>query len=248
MATTIRLKDVNFDNPSLPLVTPLVRDGLQAAFRFHKDSSNNFVDLSGNGATLSGTGLATFSDNGVLLNDLQMAMDVNQSSEWNGVTLIALSKDIGDTSVIESFVLGNWSTAGALMTWIRDAAYPDQTIFNLVTKTTTLDGLTNTKRTLRHTLPTGHGEYIFHAITISEDSGKTTLSLYLPQYQDGAIASVTYDETWTDHTQAFAFGGSGNPVECCEGLVYNKALSPSQIKRQFELTQGWFKTVSGISI
>lgn len=64
MSTIIRLRGVNFNNASLPVVSSFVRNGLVAAFRPAGDESS-LVDLSGNSTQLTKVGTPTFTTQGV---------------------------------------------------------------------------------------------------------------------------------------------------------------------------------------
>lgn len=65
MSTILRLTGAAFDNPALPIITPLVSDGLVGAFRPYRSLART-IDLSGNGRRLTLKGSPLFSDFGVI--------------------------------------------------------------------------------------------------------------------------------------------------------------------------------------
>ncbi|MHC1726488.1 MAG: hypothetical protein AB9866_10840 [Syntrophobacteraceae bacterium] len=66
MGTIIRLTDVEFSNSALPVISPLVTNGLIGAFRPGTGLVQSAVDLSGNGHVLTVKGNPSFTAQGVL--------------------------------------------------------------------------------------------------------------------------------------------------------------------------------------
>lgn len=243
MSTVIRLKDVSFGDSSLPVVAPLVRDGLVGAWRFNKDNTNAFVDLSGNGHALVNASVADWGDNGVVVNPKTLNTGIYPDVSWSGCTLFAVAKVSHATYTNDNFILGSWRGADPgllLMAW--DIPLSNDIKIVPTYKSSPDGGGKKYTNQFVKTYADKRDYYFAAAITVS---GSET-NLYIPALSDQAVRTDALNGDWFKGTNQIIIGGAGSAMEVVEALIYNKALNADQIKKQYMLSRSALSAAAGI--
>lgn len=113
MTTILRIKGASFNDPSFPVLTPFIREGLLGAFR-PAVSDASLVDLSGNGALLTKVGSPTVTAQG-LLGNKSNGYKTN-IAETASHTIMAVGRlklnGVAGASQISGFFAGNYLVDG----------------------------------------------------------------------------------------------------------------------------------------
>lgn len=140
MSTIFRLNGVNFNNPALPVIMPIISDGLVAAFR-PANSLAQTIDLSGNNHQLTLKGSPGFTSTGVV--GSASAGLITDVPETAALTIMCVSRMRLDSGNLSDFsgglaagfyavdaVEGDDSKRGSAAMWIPNAGTPAGT-YNL---------------------------------------------------------------------------------------------------------------------
>lgn len=275
MTTIIRATGVTFNNPDLPVVTPIITNGLVGAFR-PSNKIGGLVDVSGNGHKMTMAGapeLTSISAKGDKNNGF--ITDIPDSKD---ITLMCVSRSIKNPSTgrFSGFVLSNYSGGNDLMRgggiW-----YHDQSAGSVVTPILKANSYTKKISDGTYVNATATpktytaGELIdgnetawnFTAMTLNTVTNKQ--HAYMPATSLAPVA--TYDHTAAgfnlaqrkltlDNGQPNFFRvinilDSGNwtgTVEVAEVMVFDRALSDSEIMQQYLYSKQYMAANRGITI
>ncbi|HGS4526694.1 TPA: hypothetical protein ACMDNX_002013 [Vibrio cholerae] len=255
MATVIRLKGVNFNNPSLPVIAPLVRTGLRAAWR-PANGMDSLVDLSGNGKSLTVLGNPSFTQNGVkgdrsngLLTDL---------IETTSYTYIAVGRipDGIEASSQQSMLVNNFKDddadvrGGSVWLMTGNIRYTSSYYKSG-------EGVNNQANSILGTAQGIGNDWQF--IVVQIDATTQTQRVYTPtikgnmtpderQGWDFAARTIYADQPLALVAVPYDRWSSASQSELGEVLVYDRALSAEEIQRQYELSKTFWKNHRGIDI
>ncbi|MCS0039739.1 hypothetical protein NB607_22540 [Vibrio alginolyticus] len=255
MATIIRLKNVQFSNNALPVVTPFVRNGLVAAWRF-ANGPESLIDLSGNGRQLTEKGSVSYTELGILGDqDNGFLTDVNES---NDVTLMAVWRATSEEEGAKAFAVGNFfndtSPDRGLSIWYqRDNANNSMASKSQCHYYNTGTGLIGNEIVESKMTPIDQN-FTFTALTVN--TNENSQSLYVPKnnsklvrsgpdksYAQREISSMPFEICSTPD----AWNNNGG-IEVAEVIIYNKALSEAEVLEQYELSKQFHKSVRGIDV
>lgn len=255
MATIIRLKNVQFSNSALPVVTPFVRNGLVGAWRF-ANGSESLIDLSGNGRQLTEKGSISYSEFGVLGDkDNGFVTDINESSD---VTLMAVWRPTSTEDGAKGFAVGNFfndtSPDRGLSLWYgRDNANDSISAKAQCHYYNTDTGLLGNE-VLESKMTPIDQSFTFSALTVN--TNENSQSLYVPKNNAKLVRSEPAKSYIQREISTSPFEicstqdswGSSGDIEVAEVIIYNKALSEAEVLEQYELSKQFHKAVRGIDI
>ncbi|HCM0807711.1 hypothetical protein HJ153_02025 [Vibrio parahaemolyticus] len=255
MATIIRLKNVQFSNNALPVVTPFVRNGLVAAWRF-STGPESLVDLSGNGRQLTERGSVSYSEFGILGDkDNGFLTDINESSD---VTLMAVWRAASTEDGAKGFAVGNFfndtSPDRGLSLWY----YRDNANDFIASKSQCHYYNTDTgllaNEVLESKMAPIDQSFTFSALTVNSNENSQTL--YVPKNNAKTVRSDPVKSYVQREISAMPFEicstqdswGSNGDIEVAEVIIYNKALSEAEVLEQYALSKQFYKAVRGIDV
>lgn len=268
-ATIFRLPGT-FNNPALPIVAPLMRSGLVAAWRLYAGEAS-MHDLSGNGHTLKTIGSPEWTDKGVLCS--QNHHFVTDVADMLDCTIILTARPIlnADGSESDGPGAGTWRRVNGepygVGIWNNGTA----TIQNINMRTTgpgssgEIEETTNTFGGNRSKPSSGVMEYAFAAASF--DSVNNTSTGRAPRYGESLYATQDWNTqspfftlserplTLPDGTpNVFVIGAAPgvsnveSQVEVCEVLIYQGALTKEQVEAQYAYSRKFYQEVFGIDV
>ena len=103
MSAIIKAVGVKFNNPSLPILAPMITQGLEAAWR-PNNSSMGLIDLSGNGHTLTKAGNPELTETTILVNNTNgFVTDVRETLDLTYFVVHRAHKDASESNVARSW-------------------------------------------------------------------------------------------------------------------------------------------------
>lgn len=272
MSTIIRIKGANFGNPSLPVLAPILRDGLVGAWRFATDSSS-LVDLSGNDRQLTLKGEVAYTSRGVI-GDIDNGF-VTDIPETQSMTLISVFRvPLQVTNSNGGFIVGNYNTTLAGITRggvslnvdkLEDVGTPtvsdrikyvSEGMYKLTSTSV------NTKvDVLSPTQVNSDSQFIFAATVI--DAVNNQVRLIIPALNITLTSAITDGtvngrnlspellEILSSPVAGTGYGrstGTRLQLEVSEVLIFNKALTNLKVLEQYYLTQSFMRRIRSLSI
>lgn len=260
MTTIIRAAGVTFNNPDLPVVTPIITNGLVGAFR-PSNKIGGLVDVSGNGHKMTTVGapeLTSISAKGDKNNGF--ITDIPDSKD---ITLMCVSRSIKNPSTgrFSGFVLSNYSGGNDLTRgggiWYHDVSNDISVTPILKANSHTKDLSDNSfknatvigKNFVTNDLVNGNKTaWNFFAMTLNSTSNLQ--KAYMPKTQLAPVDTfdhtakgfslserkLTLDNGKPNFFRVINIGDSGNwtgTVEVAEVMVFDRALSDSEIMQQY---------------
>ena len=269
MAVQITLRGVNFNNAALPVVGNMIRTGLRGAWRFG-GGYESAADLSGNESQLTEKGQVSFTPQGVvgdLDNGFVTDLDQTLSRTYIGVFRVPASVDVTFHS---GMVVGNYTdndeSAGGCL-WIDgDAGAGLRGIRNqqhfFVEENTGTNQNGSTSIGPEMEADADH-IWLFFAGVIDAENSKNFC--YSPTLKDYALAD-TYNEIQNSQYDFTAQTPSPNKLEIIstpdsnwsrglssvlevsEILIYDRALTLDEVKKQYEYSKEYHAKIKGITI
>lgn len=249
MTTIIRAIGANFTNPDLPSIVQFVEDGLVAAYR-PSNKSDGLNDLSGNGHNLIPIGSPVLTATG-MIGDAVNGYDT-RLLETNSLTYIAVYKIPAETFNTGGFVMGCFNAfppTGSSFYTIKKVGTAHEIIAQYRAKSST--GAVVSKDSVIANIP---NQYVFIAMSI--DSVANKVKVYAPALgvnnevllADNVLSTRNKSETITNKLIANSYYTSWlSKVHLSEALLYDKALSDSQIQSQYVKSKAYMSSV-GITI
>lgn len=269
-ATIFRLPGT-FNNPALPIVAPLIRSGLVAAWRLYAGGSS-MHDLSGNGHSLKIVGTPSWTANGVICN--QYNHFVTDVYDMSAMTICVVMRPILDADGSGSSTpgAGTWRQENGVNRGLGIWNNGTSTVQNLNVRTTGPDAsgsdrlITNTFGGNRPLPVDGAAmDYAFAAASFNPIANTTQARA--PRYSNGNVIDIDWDSTSPNLILAdrrltlddgdpapvvigAAPGVSGvdGEVEICEVLIYQGALSTEQVLSQYEYSKKFYQEVFSIDV
>ncbi|WP_068445009.1 hypothetical protein [Providencia heimbachae] len=241
MAIINRIKGANWDSSGLPVLNSFVTQGLVAAFR-PKSYASSMVDLSGNETHVQTIGNPQFTKSGVIGSNADGFL--TSCSETSSHTYIATIK--GDSS-IGPFIVGNFNSQSAMGTGIVTLAINNM-MHNAGAYWTKSGDTTNWDRVTGSGVAPDNFRTAWAFIALTVDSEKEWVELWLKQGDSPLIRAAAVKPSGIktrnmDATKKIRIMGptpawtSSARNEVAETLIYNRALSESEIKQQYLYSQ-----------
>ena len=270
MSVIIKAKNVVFNNPNLPILTPMVSGGLIGSFR-PSNTALGLTDLSGNGHQLLIQGSPQFTDKSVIVDkDNGLISDIQETLD---MTLIVVYRAIKNTQASGEnqwlgMVVGTYYNDRGMSIFTAASNNKNQVdvLGQAYTKKTS-DGSVSSKITWNGSFDNASGiaqtEYQFNALVVNASGNK--LLTYTPARQ---LSPITFYDGFSDVSllstrslidpttkspNLFKFGianvpfGSGK-AEIAEVLIYNRPLSQEEITRQYRYSKEFLLKHRGIII
>lgn len=252
MSVIIKATGVTFSNTNLPILSPMITDGLVGAFR-PNSSPLGLLDLSGNGKTLTKQGNPTLTSNSIIVNkDNGFITDIPETMD---VTLIAVHRAIkgNGENPWDGFVVGCFYGNRGTSIWNAYYAPASKITINAQCygkKITNGEFLNRQWHFWDRATDdnTTHTDFIFSAFVVKATDNK--MFVYLPKEQSTPVRA--YDavsdgyrldarhlsDPATGLPNLYKLGlanvGFGNgKSEIVEVLIYNRALNQDEIIRQY---------------
>lgn len=266
MTTIIRTSGTVFTESALPPVSPLVTKNLVGAYR-PSNKLGGLFDLSGNGNGLTVTGNPTLTAN-MVQGDKNNGLVTGATVSTISVTLMAVVYiPVGLTPSESGFVVGNFEdgVAGDSI-WISgksiDGKYKAQLRAQSYYWRLSDTSLRNAVLTVDANInPLEEGKHYFVSYVLDEDARLSTLTLHL---QDGTkgVAKVPYvlgEHSLADRpvkANPFEINSMRKPspgtwpriLGVSESLIYDRALSDSEVEQQYQFSKQYFKKHANIDL
>lgn len=261
MTTVIRATGSVFNNQSLPIIAPLVTDGLVGAFRA---GGFGLVDVSGNSRALTVVGSPTATEYGLRGNGSNgLATDIGEPTTMTIMTISRVRKVGGAYKRV--FVAGNYiasnPVAGSSVFYAPEAqGYSLRG--NTRTKNLSGDTLNNTLTYKIFGDVGDTSEFIFTAMVL--DAAANTVTTYLPKFSQNYVQFVDFNPSSLSLTQRpLVINGKPNyiqiastpssdvwdgDVEVAEVLIFDKALTKSQIMQQYKYSKAYMQDSKNITL
>lgn len=267
MSVIIKAKNVVFNNPNLPIITPMISEGLQAAFR-PNNTTLGLSDFSGHGATLTPQGNPQLTDTSIIVDRANGF--VSNVRETTDLTMIVVHRAIKTpTATAENQWLG--MVAG---TYYNDRGI---SVFNNInTGKNEVDtlGATYAKKTSDVSMQLKNvwlgsqtaniiQNYQFTAFVLKASDNKVltyapfkqSTSLYTYDGSaDGSRLDLRYlSDPANGIPNYFKLGIANVPFgdgksEIAEVLLYNRALTQEEVMRQYQYSKDFMQKHRGITI
>lgn len=268
MSVIIKAKNVVFDNPNLPVLTPMISNGLVASFR-PTNASLGLIDLSGNGNQLATQGAPQLTANSAIV-DKNNGF-VTNVRETTDLTLIVVSRAIknpqasGENQWL-SMVAGTYynDRGSSIFTGYNSTKNEVDTLGQSYAKKMT--GGTVSSKTVwlgSQSAATNQTDFKFTALVVKATDNK--ILTYNPAKQtaplfiyDGSTDGSRLDmrnlsDPTTNQPNYFKLGIANVPFgdgknEIAEVLIYNRALTQDEIMRQYKFSRDFMQKHRGIAI
>lgn len=267
MTTLIKASGVKFNNPNLPNVSPMVTDGLIAAWR-PNSSTMGLLDLSGNGHTLTQVGNPILKSGSIIV-DKNNGFITDVAEPFNH-TILVVHKAIKNTTSNDpwtGFVIGCHYPDRGNSIW--NSYYPDNDSVIINEQCYAKDIVNNNMNnrqwfTKEFKNASGFTETPFIMTAHVVDAVNNTMYKYSP----GSIEDMSSYSSLTDNCRfdnrylsdpvtgkpnmyalGYSYVGFGDgKSEILEVLIYDKALKQEQIMQQYLLSQDFLKKNRSIII
>lgn len=265
MAVQITLRGVNFNNAALPVVGNMIRTGLRGAWRFG-GGYESAADLSGNEAQLTEKGQVSFTPQGVVGDlDNGFVTDLLDTTSRTYIAVFRVPASVVDLSAHNAMIINNYRDGteregGAMWLDGTPISVNSQQHFYDATQTESNErGSNNLKIDYQSD---GHNIWLFVAAAV--DAATSKHYLYVP-----TLKNLTEGVEYLEYDNNFDFAGkpqSVDPleimsvsdtswgralpsvVEVSEILVYDRALTLDEVKKQYEYSKEYHAKVKGITI
>ena len=268
MSVIIKAKNVVFDNPNLPVLTPMISNGLIAGFR-PNNSTLGLTDLSGNGYELTKVGNPTLTDKSIIVDKANGF--VTNVRETTHLTLIVVSRAIknpqasGENQWL-SMVAGTYynDRGSSIFTGYNSTKNEVDTLGQSYAKKMA-DGTVSSKTVWlgSQSATTNQTDFKFTALVVKATDNK--ILTYSPTKQtaplfayDGSADGSRLDmrnltDPTTNQPNYFKLGIANVPFgdgknEIAEVLIYNRALTQDEIMRQYKFSQDFMQKHRSIAI
>ncbi len=255
MATIIRLKNVQFSNNALPVITPFVRNGLVGAWRF-ANGPESLIDLSGNGHQLTEKGSVSYSEFGVLGDHSNgFITDINESAD---LTLIAVYRTASTNDGAKGFAVGNFfndtSPDRGVSLWYHRDNVNDVFKYQSQCHYYRTDTGLFQNEIIQASITPIEQDFAFSAVTIN--TAENSQTLYVPKKNTKLVRSDSLKNYAQREMSTMPFEICSSPddwlnesnVEVAEVIIYNKALSEAEVLEQYALSKQFHKAVRGIDV
>ena len=270
MSVIIKAKNVVFNNPNLPILTPMVSGGLIGSFR-PSNAALGLTDLSGNGHQLLMQGSPQFTDKSVIVDkDNGLISDIQETLDMTLIVVYRAIKNAQATGIDQwlGMVAGTYynDRGMSIFTSYNDTknqvdvlgqAYAKKNSDGSVSSKTVWNGSFDNASGIAHT------DYQFNALVVNTRSNK--LLTYTPARQlspysvyggfsDASLLSTrSLIDPTTKSPNVFKFGIANVPFgdgrsEIAEVLIYDRALSQEEITRQYKFSRDFMQKHRGIII
>ncbi len=262
MATVIRLRGVNFNNPNLPVVATLVRRGLVAGWR-PAGGPTNLIDLSGNGRTLAQVGAPEFTAQGVRGGEAGgYWANVPETPSMTRWCAFRAHPEPMTNFTSWSFVLGGYvAGVSGSQIWLGRSHSATGTGVNAPRLNIFTTG---ESPPLESALPpygsiahTGSSPTPWFVFGMSIDAMAETVTTFSPGVEGGfrvwsppagrSIAARPLAPTLRLLSPSPG-GRAEHPVELAEALAWDVALTQEEMLRQYDLTRQFMADTRGIII
>lgn len=270
MPSTIFRLPTSFENSSLPIVAPLVRSGLVAAWRLYSGESSLY-DLSGNGHRLTAVGSPEWTENGVTVG--QNDYFVSDVPDSLNRTIIVVSRPVllEDGSASDSPAVGNRATINGesygLGIW-HNGTTSVQNLNMITTGPDSNDDLVGNTNTFGGSRPRPAGagpmELAFAAVSYDASNNRTigraprynvaatsidwdSASPY-PQLGERPLTLPDGEPNWLRIGNEPGNGSLNAQSVVCEVLIYDGVLSEAQILEQYDYSKAFYSDVFGVDV
>lgn len=261
MTTVIRATGSVFNNQSLPIIAPLVTDGLVGAFRA---GGFGLVDVSGNSRALTVVGSPTATEYGLRGNGTNGLM--TDIGEPKTLTLMTISRVRKVDGVFKrAFVAGNYIVSnpivGSSFFYAANSSY--------IQLKGSFTAVNTDSSAVRSSLEFSNGSlladitpFIFTAVVI--DAAGNTLTSYTPAISQTAkevVSLTTLNRSLAN--RPLTVNGKPNyiqiastpssdlwdgDVEVAEVLIFDKALTQAQIMQQYKYSKAYMQDSKNITL
>ncbi|MEY8247302.1 MAG: hypothetical protein RPT11_02875 [Bermanella sp.] len=262
MAVQITLRGVNFGNSALPVVGNMIRSGLRGAWRFG-GGYESAADLSGNESILIEKGQVSFTPEGVL-GDLDNGFDtgLEPTVERTFIAVFRVPSSVVDLTQHNAMIIGNYTDASERAggcIWLDDvptSVNAQSHFYDAALTENNYNGSSNLK--LEYGSESEY-QWLFVASVVTA----TKQWAYFPtqkklggatDYLDGGNQDYA-SRTVSPHSIELlsvpdsSWGRSlDSVVELSEVLIYDRALSLDEVKKQYEYSKDYHLKVKGIVI
>lgn len=278
MTTVIRATGVSFNNQNLTKISPMVSDGLVAAFRPSQRTAD-LTDLSGNGHTLTQRGAPELTEFGVKGTATDgFITDVAETADLTLMCIARTHKHATDNEY-DGFAVGAYNTntasieRGAGLWFSQTVNASDLDIHvNAQTHVQVVSDSSYSNKNIRIFSPVENAglglavsPWVFFATTLDSNSGLQ--KTYAPSQSTDEIQS--YDHTANGFSLAnrlledpntleknlFQIASTPDDslgwkggIEVAEVLIFDKVLSKTQVLQQYLYSQEFMQKHRGISI
>lgn len=248
MGTIVKL-DTVFNADNLPVLTPLVQDGLVACFR----PAKGLFDLSSNHHKLKIVGNPTITQYGALVDGKNYyETDIKETPE---LTYIAVYRSIIADDRQPSYVVGIYEGDRASLIFQTQNTKVNAGAYAAKKNNQGTMGVGSLYTTLQNALTPQTTNWIWHAMALGEPN---LLATYIRKsgselkYEENRTPDYNYTIRDLSATNIL-IGSSVNSshaktkMEVVEVLIYNKALTRQQLDQQLKYTQEYCRTL-GLTI
>ena len=268
MSVIIKAKNITFSNADLPVLSPMISNGLVASFR-PTNASLGLIDLSGNGNQLTTQGAPQLTANSTIV-DKNNGF-VTNVRETMDLTLIVVSRAIKNPQASGEnqwlgMVAGTYynDRGSSIFTGYNSTKNEVDTLGQSYAKKMA-DGTVSSKTVWlgSQSATTNQTDFKFTALVVKATDNK--ILTYNPAKQtaplfayDGSADGSRLDmrnlaDPTTNQSNYFKIGIANVPfgdgkAEIAEVLIYNRALTQDEIMRQYKFSQDFMQKHRGITI
>lgn len=268
MSVIIKAKNITFSNADLPVLSPMISNGLVASFR-PTNAGLGLIDLSGNGHQLTTQGAPQLTANSAIV-DKNNGFVIN-ARETTDLTLIVVSRAVKNPQASGEdqwlgMVVGTYynDRGSSIFTGYNSTKNEVDTLGQSYAKKTT-DGTVSSKTVWlgSQSATTNQTDFKFTALVVKATDNKVLT--YAPAKQstpmfiyDGSTDGYRVDlrnlsDPTTDQPNYFKLGIANVPFgdgksEIAEVLIYNRALTQDEIMRQYKYSQAFLQKHRNIVI
>lgn len=257
MSVIIKAKNVVFSNPNLPIITPMISDGLQAAFR-PNNTTLGLSDFSGHGATLTPQGNPQITDKSVIVDRINGF--VSNVRETIDLTMIVVHRAIKTSTATagnqwQGMVAGTYYADRGISVFsnINTGKNEIDTLGAAYAKKTS-DGSMQLKNVWlgSQSATTDKTEYQFSAFVLKASDNKvltynplkqsTPLFIYDGSADGSRLDLRNLSDPANTTPNYFKLGIANVPFgdgksEIAEVLIYDRALTQEEVMRQYQYSK-----------
>lgn len=262
MSAIIKAVGVKFNDPALPILSPMITQGLVGAWR-PNNSSMGLIDLSGNGNILTQQGNPELKEGSIVVNNTNgFATNIRETLD---LTLFVVHRSIKSQSgSFRGFSVGSFYEGRGVSIWHETLDGKLNTNAQSFLKKIS-DGMMQNLSWIENSqnIPQSVGEIEVSVLSLKASDNKW--QLYNPMKQSTPVNS--YDasvDNWrfdlrnlsdpvTGVPNYYKLGVSNIPfedgkTEIFEVLIYNRALTQEEIMRQYQYSKDFMQKHRGITI
>lgn len=269
MSAIIKAVGVKFNDNSLPILSPMITNGLVGAFR-PTNQTMGLIDLSGNGHTLMQVGNPDLTENSVIVNDTNgFSTDIRETTD---LTFFIVHRTLKDTAAQNISLAWRGFPVGCFYDNRGSSIFYDYVDGHVLILAQSFD-----KKVATGEMKNRLWSIKQYQVSTSDTVTPWTVSAFVVKASDNSMFGYqpqlqstpvkTYDATQDGHRLDLrnladpvtglpnyiklgisnVFYGSAKS-EIAEVLIYNRALTQDEIMRQYKFSQDFMQKHRGIAI